>query len=378
MKTLPKSPIPAIALLLMIFAAGCKKENTPTPSDAKLESAKLLALNELSCTRGHVPPPPCNCQLDSSSYGLVSTFSGNGRPNDPNGTGGVGAGINPLYSIVPDAQGNLYFHDGYKIRKVSPTGAVTTYAGSEVSGSTNGYRTQATFGAINTIAIGRGGSIYASQPNERIIRKISPAGFVSTYAGGTDPATSQPVFSNPGYLVVDSHDNVYVTDNGNTSIKKIAPNGVVTTLPLKDAEGNPFRITQINGITVDAADNIFVSDGPTRTRILKITPAGVVTDLTGFTGPAYGALAFDSKGTLYIGNANNIMKMTPTGVISLLAGSTDFNNRSELDGVGTAARFISVLSLAVDKNDNLYAGDQNIIRKIVIKVTACKPKTVVK
>jgi hypothetical protein len=330
-----------------------------------------LALNELSCTRGHIPPPPCNCQLDSSSYGLVSTFSGNGRPNDPNGLGGVGAGINPLQSLVADAQGNLYFHDGYKIRKVSPTGAVTTYAGSNVQGTTNGYRTQATFGAINAIAIGRDGSIYVSQPNERLIRKISPAGVVSTYAGGTDPVTSQPVFSFPWYLAVDSHNNVYVTQT--SSIKKIAPNGTVTAFILKDAGGNSFGLTQINGITVDAADNIFISDGPTRTRILKITPAGVVTDLTGFTGTAYGALTFDSKGTLYIGNANYIAKMTPAGVISVLAGSTDFNNRSEVDGVGTAARFISVLSLAVDKNDNLYAGDQNIIRKIVIKLP-CKTK----
>ncbi|HTD97672.1 MAG TPA: hypothetical protein VK668_00220 [Mucilaginibacter sp.] len=380
MKTLPKFPIAVLALAFIINATSCTKENTPAPSQTSpsLESARLLALNELSCTNGHKPPPPpkCGCVIDSTNYGLVTTFAGNGSPTDVYGTG-TAAGFSTPLSLAPDAAGNLYFPQGYKIVKMTPAGTLSIYAGGNTAGSANGYRTSAGFGYIAHIAIGPDGSIYATQPNEKIIRKISPAGLVTTYAGNgvtgnTNGPAATATFSDPQLITVDSHSNVYMTDNYN-SIRKITPAGIVSAFTVKNTDGSGFVFSQINGLAVDAADNIYATDGPTVTRLDKITPAGVAISLTGAYGRYnFNALAIDSQGNIYIGNINYISKVTPAGVVSVLAGNIDVNVKGEGDGIGTAATFSDIESLAVDKNDNLYVGDHNLIRKIVIKVTACK------
>jgi len=360
--------------LYVLTSTGCKKDNLSAQSpDANLDDQELNSLNS------HLP----GCQLDSSTYGLVTTIAGNGTMGDVNGTGKNARIFGPA-SLVPDIFGNLYFQGNYRVKKMTPAAVVSTYAGTGVEGTTNCFRTSATFGYTASIAIGPDGSLYVTQPNEKLIRKISPLGLVSTLAGTgaagfVDGPRSVATFYTPGAMVVDAYSNVYVVENTNY-IRKISPTGKVSTfagniagIGFVDGKDTSARFVNINALTIDAAGNIYASDGLTQTEIRKISPKGVVTTFIPYGEYTFGAIAFDSHHNLYASNINSLVKITPKGAITTLAGSTDVTVTGSADGKGAAATFNYIQSLTVDRSDNLYVGDNNLIRKVGIKLP-CKPK----
>ena len=216
------------------------------------------------------------------------------------------------------------------------------------------------------------GNVYVADTDNNEIRKITPAGVVSTLAGSgqfgsSDGSGSAASFAQPLGVAVDSAGNVYVADfayGDNGNVRKITPAGVVTTLI---GPGLNFPA----GVAVDNAGNIYVAEWGNE-DICKITPAGVVTTLAGSGGrrphwhfsPA--GIAVDSAGNVYVADTNNneIRKITPTGVVSTLAGSGLWGSS---DGIGSAASFADPYGVAVDSAGNVYVADtnNNEIRKIM-------------
>src|SRR6266567_1205438 len=186
--------------------------------------------------------------------------------------------------------------------------------------------------------------------------------FFNTFAGnayGGNGTGSQAIFNNPYATAVDRAGNVYVADTSNYAVRKITPAGIVTTLAgvpgyggSTDGTGSDARFGTLNGIAVDSTGNVYVTDGSYHT-VRKITPAGVVTTLAGtpgVTGSADGTgsaarfyspfgIAVDSVGNLYVTDLNNhtIRKITPAGVVTTIAGTVGVIGST--DGSGTAARF---------------------------------------
>ncbi|MBD1210771.1 MAG: putative Ig domain-containing protein, partial [Ignavibacteria bacterium] len=251
--------------------------------------------------------------------------------------------------------------------------SVATFAGSGVAGYTDRNGGEAQFSLPFGIATDAMGNIYVADTGNNRIRKISPSGAVSTFAGSgiagyVDGGATVCQFKNPFGVALDSMGNVYVADNGNQRIRKISVGGVVTTI----ASGL-FPV----GLAIDKAGNIYVSDW-LNDKISKINPAGVVTTLAGGSGSGYAdgtgssakfnspaGLALDGAGNIYTAENNNsrIRKITPLGVVTTIAGSAV---GGLADGIGLNAQFSGPHGIAIDGTGNIYVTERgtNSIRKI--------------
>jgi hypothetical protein len=318
-----------------------------------------------------------------TSSGTVTTLAGS-RPNT-NGTGAA-AGFNLTTGVAVDASGNVYVADQQndEIRKITPDGAVTTLAGSPGdAGSNDGTGAAAKFDAPFGLAADGSGNVFVADTGNDTIRKITPAGVVTTVAGtplsvGTANGTGAgALFSIPIGITVDPNDNLYVSEQGNQTIRKITPAGVVTTLAglagsagSTDGTGSAARFDLPAGIVLDGSGNLYVADS-TNDEIRKVTPGGVVTTLAGSpqqTGSTDGTgssarfyfpvgLAIDGSGSLYISEYSNdtVRKMTPAGVVTTLAGTP--GKFGSADGTGASALFDGPEGIAVDGSGNLYVAD---------------------
>ncbi len=318
------------------------------------------------------------------TYGKTSTFAGDGSVGSVDGIG-IAAKFSAPYGVAVDASGNIYVADtrNRKIRKITPAGVVTTFAGSGSQGSTDGIGTAASFYSPCGIAVDASGNVYVADNVGNKIRKITPAGVVSNF-GNTDVVES---FYHPFAVAVDASGYVYVADTGNNKIRKITPTGGVTIFAGSGSKGSIDGIGKVasfnnpTGLTLDAWGNVYVADSGNN-KIRKITPAGVVSTFAGGDDINYGCsdgtgtaasfyapcgLAVDASGYVYVadGPNNNIRKITPTGDVSTLAGQGYWSYGSA-DGIGKEAIFTFPKAVAVDFLGNVYVADTegNKIRKI--------------
>ena len=187
-------------------------------------------------------------------------------------------------------------------------------------------------------------------------------------------------------MAVDSEGNVYVTDTANYEVRKITPAGVVTTLAgsafgFSDGTGTAAEFETPQGVAVDSTGNVYVTDSEytyvsqtenyTTYYVRKITPSGVVTTLSehpsaGFANPL--GLAVDNAGNVYVADTGNneIYEITSSGTwLATLAGSTT-QGSGFANGTGSAATFNAPSGMAFDTAGNLYVADtnNNEIRKI--------------
>ncbi len=329
-----------------------------------------------------------------TAAGVVTTLAGSaGSSGRTDGTG-TAALFNEPFDVAVDSAGNVFVADTNSsvIRKITPAGVVTTFAGSGTRGSSDGTGTSASFYEPRALAIDSAGTLYVADYFYHIIRKITSAGVVTTIAGtvgaegyldGTGTATK---FKGVNGIAVDSSGNVFVADEGNAVIRKITSAGVVSTFVgtagatgLTDGTGAAARLTAPRGLRTDSAGNLYFSDNRANT-IRKATPAGVVTTLAGtasvagsadatgtsatFNGPS--GLVLDSSGNIYVADSSNdtIRRITPAGVVTTFAGTA--GRSSSTDGTGTAAKFEDPYNVAVDSAGNIYVAesDAHCIRKI--------------
>jgi sugar lactone lactonase YvrE len=266
---------------------------------------------------------------------------------------------------------------------------VTTLAGIGTTPPASSDGALAEFWFPYAVAVDAAGNVYVADTNNHRIRKITPAGIVTTLAGSTlghaDGTGTAATFSSPRGVAVDAAGNVYVADTGNNEIRKITAAGVVTTLAglfgvggsWADGLGGAARFNGPIGVAVDVAGNVYVADADNN-RIRKITPGGTVSTLAGqasigwvddtgvlakFTGPT--GVAVDAAGTVYVADAGNerIRKITPGGAVTTLAGD---GTNGYVDGTGATAQFSQPYGVAVDAAGNVYVADRDnfVIRKI--------------
>lgn len=248
--------------------------------------------------------------------------------------------------VAVDGDGNLFVADNgnLTIRKIAPTGTVSTVAGIPgQSGSQDGSLAEALFSGPVGVSVDGDGNVFVAEFFGNTIREVTPAGQVSTIAGvtgtpgNTDGTGAAARFNGPGITAINAAGELFVTDTANNAIRKVAPGGVVTTLPslATDQQGGAAQFNVPSGVATDAAGNIYVADTFNQ-AIRKITAAGVVTTLAGSPGEIGSAdgdgsaarfsqpfgVAVDPAGNVYVADFGNsaIRKVTPAGHVTTLAG----------------------------------------------------------
>jgi hypothetical protein len=324
----------------------------------------------------------------------VSTFAGSGAIGSDNGAGTV-ASFNGQWGCAMGANGNLYVADSYshEIRKIAFDGTVSTVAGSGKQGNQDGPSGTATFNFPFGIVVDKNDNIYVSEIGFDNIRKIAPDGTVSTFAGSptgrigsSDGADTSATFNDPLGLATDADGNIYVADAANNKIRKITPAGVVTTIAGNGTAGagNGTALSATFNtplsVAIDAANNLYVTEQKNY-DVRKIAVDGTVTTVagTGQPGSADGAgtsagfnypvgIVADLSGNLYVTDKGygTIRIITPSGFVATLAGN---GNQSSVDGIGYQASFNNPLGLAMDSGGNLYVMDNssNKVRKVTVQ-----------
>ncbi len=307
-----------------------------------------------------------------NSAGVISTFAGDGTSGN-SGDGGPATDAQLLQptDVVVDASNNVYISDygTSTIRKVNAAGIISTFAGGGLGGPiASGPATDAVLGALYAIAIDAAGNVYTASIGTARVFKITPAGYLSTFAGngtiGTSgnggPATDATVWAVSG-ITIDANNNVFIYDlaaESSGAIRKITSGGIIdafagggsdyisNNIPATDA-----LIPQVNSIVIDAAGNVYLTVDPFGT-VRKIDTAGNIQTIAGIAtnfgfsgdgGPATDAqinnphgVTIDAVGNLYFSDRGNqrIRKIAADlgGADTICVGATTTMTSANLSG----------------------------------------------
>lgn len=316
---------------------------------------------------------------------IVTTIAGDGMASFANGPNLTAEFRAPL-DLVITADGIIYVSDAinHRIRKIEQ-GQVSTFVGTGVEDTTSGNSTIAGFAFPSYLTLDAMNNLYTLDVQDPRVRKISPDGFVSVVAGNGVNGfadgradTSQFGIECSG-IARDGEGNIYVLDWRNRRIRKISATGAVTTLAGNGKTGfvngapESAEFSNPSGLAIDKDGNLFIGD---QNCIRKITPDGMVSTFSGnhsIIGYKDGEpgealffsindIAIDEQGNIYASDEDRIRKITPQGVVSTVAGST----AGYQDGDAATAKFNDPVGLALDGHGNIYVADDhnNRIRKI--------------
>ena len=279
-----------------------------------------------------------------STAGIISTIAGNGTAGY-GGDGGqaTAAELRVPYGVAFDATDNLYIADEQNnvIRKVTTAGIITTVAGNGTAGY-GGDGGQATAAALyypTGVAVDARGNLYIADADNNRIRTISTAGIISTFAGtgtggytGDGGQATSAKLHYPSGVSVDASGNVYIADQSNSRIRKVNPAGIISTIAGNGTNGYSGDGGQAtaagfrgpSGVSVDASGNVYIADY-INSVIRTVNTAGIINTfagrdssgigIAGYTGDGGAAtaaelyfpqgVATDATGNIYIADASN-------------------------------------------------------------------------
>lgn len=332
------------------------------------------------------------CQAQAPGTYTITTVAGTGAAGwDGDAGPGTAALINNPFFIALDGSGNLFIADqlNNRIRKLATDGIITTVAGTGTASFT-GDGAAATSAAIHHpcgIVLDSSGNIYFSDTFNAVVRKITAAGIISTFAGtgalgstGDGAAANLALLDHPIGLALDSTGRLYIADTGNNKIRMVAADGTISTVAGTGVvgsvgDGGPAISALLNrpqGVALDAAGNLYIADSANH-LIRKVTPDGNIATIAGngnagFSGdggPATQASLWypksilpDAAGNLLIVDSFNsrIRVVAPNGVITTLAGSGIIGDQGDGgDALKAQLRFPSSVALA--SSGKLFVAD---------------------
>ncbi len=317
---------------------------------------------------------------------IITTVAGNGGTYSGDGGLATSAGLDMPRAVAVDSAGNLYIGSGPRVRKVAPSGIITTFAGtgSPVDSGDGGPAGSAGVAFVNGLAVDGAGNLYIAGGQR--VRKVTPTGIISTVAGGSfgysgdgGPATSAG-FVEVAAVAVDSAGNLFIVDSSNHRVRKVNSNGTINTVAGTGSagfsgDGGPAvnaTLASPSGVAVDASGNLYIAD-QFNNRIRKVTPDGTISTVAGNGIPAPtvdglqaastslldpAGVATDAAGNVYIADTEDsrVRKIAPNGVITTVAGN-GFSGYTGDGGPATSAQIGLPESVTLDAAGNLYLAD---------------------
>jgi sugar lactone lactonase YvrE len=331
-----------------------------SPVPASLLSATGAGVNQVQWHVGRDDAPavlPLVVQLSDVDRVVVSTVSvghsvlvteGLARERRLLGPGGAAVAADGMLYVAEES--------GHRVLRILPSGIVTTFVGSGERGALDGTGTAAQLDHPQSLAFGPDGSMYVTETAIGVsrVRKVSPAGVVTTFAGGAvgfwDASGTAAAFNRPRGIAVGADGTAYVADQFNNRVRAITPAGVVSTLAggaeigLVDGTGAAARFSYPWGLTLGPDGNLYVADAGNR-AVRRVTPNGVVTTVAGpehFDNPQ--GIACGSDGTLYVADGTRMKAISPGGAVTTLAGGA---LPGHMDGPAALARFRMLTAVAI-------------------------------
>jgi sugar lactone lactonase YvrE len=351
------------------------------------------------------------CQPQRPPPGTITTVAGNGR------TGCAGDGGPAARARLGGPQGIAFGPDGslyvaqwgyHRVRRIDPAGIITTVAGNGRPGRSGdgGPATAARLNLPSDVAVGRDGSLYIADSYNHRIRRVDPAGIITTIAGSGPSGLQHGAFSGdlgsarkarldtPRGVAVAPDGRVYIADSANDRIRMVDAAGIITTVggggPREGAAADAGPATSAllgypSDVALDASGNLYVVY---RHRVARVDARGVITTIagnwnngySGDGGPATSAslsqpwgVAVAPNTTVYIADSSNhrVRAVGPDGIITTVAGDgwmdPMFLGRFAGDGgPATAASLDVPFAVAVAPDGSLYIADNynNRIRKV--------------
>jgi hypothetical protein len=279
----------------------------------------------------------------------VTHYAGRNMGDGYTDGNGTQARVRFPLGMALDPAGNLYFTDQNTIRSMSPAGRISTVAGLPgVRGSADGHGINARFSSLMGIAFGPDGNVYVADRDNNSIRRVTPRGDVMKFVD----------VPSPNYLVFDSQGSLFITSS-DYAVRKITPAGAVSVFAGEPGvAGYPPRFGVLGGIAIDASDTLYVADAGNG-LLRPITAAGVVGTGTALPARYASWLAHDGHGTLYLTTtyAFHIMKLDGTLITTIPRSGMQ-------DGPMSSAKFFAVDTVLPAPNGDLYVSDWSTIRRV--------------
>jgi sugar lactone lactonase YvrE len=318
--------------------------------------------------------------------GVITTVAGTGLPGF-SGDGGraTSAALFEPFGVAVDGAGDLFIADNanQRVRKVGPAGVITTVAGIGTNGFSGdgGRATSAALSDPDGLAVDGAGDLFIADHGNSRVRKVNPAGVITTVAGngtqgfsGDGGRATRAALYGPSGVALDRAGDLFIADSRNSRVRKVDPAGVITTVAGggTGGDGGPATSAAVDagGVALDAAGDLFIGGG---SRVRKVDRAGVIrtvagngTDgFSGDSGPATsatlessGGLAVDGAGDVFIADTynNRVRKVDQAGIITTVAGNGS-DTFSGDGGRATAATLDDPGGVAVDGAGDLFIAD---------------------
>lgn len=330
----------------------------------------------------------------------ITTVAGSGKMLGDGGKATSANLLNPS-GVCTDINGNLYIADWLndRIRKVDASGTITTIAGNGIQGFSGdgGPATAAElYGPVGVFVDAPGNTFIVDCGNQRI-RKVSPTGIITTmagngnyaYAGDGGPATNAS-FKGPAQVTGDNYGNLFISDVFNHCIRKIDASGNISTItgngsPGFSGDGGPANLAQLfypSGVTVDYAGNIFIADAG-NSCIRKIDNTGIITTVAGNHTPGFSGddgaataaqlyypaeVSVDNAGDIFISDSysSRVRMVNSSGIIFTIAGN-GIEVFSGDGGFAQEASFYNPYQTFLDNKGDIFIADMfnNRIRELI-------------